>query len=350
MSTIERPTPHRWVVAIGAVAAIMLLGLVLVLTADDHDARSSPPAGSASTPAAEVSPTTAAASDPEPRFVYAAMPPFTAEPSAPDTGELVAAVTWRTDDEAWMNGAMYLYADGRLISISGVDDATLGSGWTERRLTPEGVELVRSEILSSGLFDPGRETPSPLGTFGNSIVVRDGDRLLYPQWVGDVPDSFLEVVAHVRDLNAWLPEHAWEQREQEQWDPAHYGVCFRRETGTVDSPLEETAATISALDPGVADVTADARHWQPPHVLSTEPGPDCYDVKPAAAHGLARGFERALDDPLLTAVSRGEDGYEFEAAPPLSALIHISFVPLLPDGELAIVEVCTEGPPGQCTR
>jgi hypothetical protein len=234
---------------------------------------------------------------------------------------------------------MYLYADGRLISIRGADDETLGSGWIERRLTLEGVALVRSEILSSGLFDPGRETPSPLGTFDGSIVVRDEDRLLYPQWAGNVPDSFAEVAARLRNPGTWLPGHAWDDRELKPWDPAHYGVCLRRETGTIDSPLEDPAAAMSTAFPGPAEVTANVRHWQPPHVLQTEPGPDCYDVKPAAALGMARAFEQALDDDMLSALSMGEDGYEYEAAPPVSALIHISFVPLLPHGELAIVEV-----------
>jgi hypothetical protein len=144
----------------------------------------------------------------------------------------------------------------------------------------------------------------------------------------------------VRDTNRWLPDDAWEDREQERWSPARYGICFRRETGTIDSPLD--LAAMSAQSQPYVIVPSDARHWQPPNLLDTEPGPDCYDVTMVAAQGYGRSYEEAIE---IGGASLGEDGYDFEAAPPVSALIHVSIVPLLPHGELAIVEAedCNPG-------
>ena len=55
-------------------------------------------------------------------------------------------------------GAWYLYADGRLIWIVDYPPSPDFS-FVEQRLTPEGVERVRSEFLSTGLFDPPSRPP-----------------------------------------------------------------------------------------------------------------------------------------------------------------------------------------------
>ena len=75
-----------------------------------------------------------------------------------------------------------MYADGRLIWLrehSDLPEAAnrWSSGFLEQRLTPEGVELLRSEIVSTGLF--GHDQP-PLGSTPahRVIQVRIGDRLV----------------------------------------------------------------------------------------------------------------------------------------------------------------------------
>jgi hypothetical protein len=76
------------------------------------------------------------------------LPPETAEPSAPEVGELVESY-WVAGGGLPYRGMARLYADGRLIwnrYYSGpVGPNSLTTGYLEQRLTPEGVELVKRE-------------------------------------------------------------------------------------------------------------------------------------------------------------------------------------------------------------
>jgi hypothetical protein len=343
-TTVERGAPARWLVGVGAAMALALAWFVLVVGTGDDTSTSAPPTVPGSPAPIETGPTTTSVPEPEPRFGSDSMMPVRF-PVDDEAGDVVAAVTWHTEDETWKRGAMYVYADGRVISTRGVDEIARSPEWTERRLTTDGVELVRSEILGSGLFEPGREEPSPLGAFAGTIVVRDGDRLLHPYWEGDTP-TFSEVVGHVRDLGDWLPDDAWEERELKGWGPARYGMCLSEETGSVDRPLRDPDAVMVALGQvALGPVPEHARHWQPAGVLEAEPGPDCYEVTMVAASGWARTYDAAVDWGDFVRV--GEDGYEWEAPPPVSAMIHVAFIPLLPDGELAIVEPPEPEVPGR---
>jgi hypothetical protein len=158
---------------------------------------------------------------------FIGLPPVGATPSAPESGELVAyweglsATLPRNFVRAW------LYADGRIIweRRPWHEDPTAGrppeganelvSGYLEQRLTPEGVEVVRSSVV--GLFDRsrtlletfpadddrswglggppwgGRGPANRLGLFvpggsdfsgSGSVEVPDGDRLVRLRWGG----------------------------------------------------------------------------------------------------------------------------------------------------------------------
>lgn len=48
----------------------------------------------------------------------------------------------------------------------------------ERRLTPEGAELIRSELIGTGLFDFAQPPPSE-DLQWSYIQVRNGDELVY---------------------------------------------------------------------------------------------------------------------------------------------------------------------------
>jgi hypothetical protein len=112
------------------------------------------------------------------------LPPEGATLSQPVRGELVAS----DDDYMWH---VRLYADGRLIWQH--DDSL----WLERRLTPQGVDLLRSqpELLSH----------SPGG--------------------GQVPPFLRKVVAQFEDL----PASAWEDARAKQYLAPQYGVCGPQE-------------------------------------------------------------------------------------------------------------------------
>ncbi|CAN5193447.1 hypothetical protein BH20ACT24_BH20ACT24_10220 [soil metagenome] len=86
-----------------------------------------------------------------------------------------------------------VYADGRLIwqrlGDSRGDGNPNTTGLIEQRLTLEGVELVRSEVLSTGLFDHDLHFMSAHGLLSGDVRVLSGDRLVRVTW-GDIgPDD-----------------------------------------------------------------------------------------------------------------------------------------------------------------
>ena len=113
------------------------------------------------------------------------LPPADAEPSSPETGQLVQTFASAGGGLPY-RGQARLYADGRLIwnryysGPGGPNSRT--TGYLEQRLTPEGVELVRRE--------PSLDRKGPL-------------RLL-----------------------EWLPSDAWEVRWPIRYVPAGYGICI----------------------------------------------------------------------------------------------------------------------------
>ena len=75
---------------------------------------------------------------------YVGLPPEGAQPSGPETSELV------TGDVVFHVGWVYVFEDGLVISNSG--PPTMPTGTIEQRLTPEGVELVRSGVIQASDF------------------------------------------------------------------------------------------------------------------------------------------------------------------------------------------------------
>jgi hypothetical protein len=174
------------------------------------------------------------------------IPPKGATSSTPERGELV--LSFYGSAEAIPRTWIYVYADGRLIwhqegTLPESANAST-TGVFERRLTPEGVELMRSEIASSGLF---------------------GDELdLAPHGpLEATPGSALErLVPRITDPASWLPAAAWEDREVRTYVPSRYEVCYEgptRESQHVLAELPSSAPSLSEED-GCSEVTtADAR-------------------------------------------------------------------------------------------
>jgi hypothetical protein len=106
-----------------------------------------------------------------------AIPPEGAVPSTPEEGKLVAQF------RAYPGRFAYVYADGRVISW-GRGPGHLAFG--ERRLTPEGVELVRSGALR--------------------------------------PEAF---IGHADEV----PLDVWENPEVKPFVPSRYAVCYYMESG-----------------------------------------------------------------------------------------------------------------------
>jgi hypothetical protein len=171
---------------------------------------------------------------------FIGLPPQGATPSNPENGELVLFY-WGPVPGDSGKSRFWVYADGRMISLREANRPEganpRSTGYLEQRLTPEGVELLRSEIISTGLIgdeDDGnadddfaigsepvpRDTTKPLEEW-RRIEVRDGDQLYRVSRVGDLD----RLVALLTDP-ASLPANAWNVREIRAYVPSRYAVCF----------------------------------------------------------------------------------------------------------------------------
>jgi hypothetical protein len=228
---------------------------------------------------------------------------------------------------------VYFYADGRLIST------TNGHGFRERRLTRDGVEFVRADIISSGLFDPdqpplGSERSRQSGCCGGAqIQVRNGDRLVYlplipgREWTPD----YLRLIERLRYLQwprtqagAWLPASAWANGDEKTYVPDRYAVCPRPSDRAVlpaaTAALLETANVLAwtelsrELDP--------AAHQR---LGGTDPG-ICFDLTTQQAQRVVESLNRNAE----LAPGFGHLFLAIDAPGPET--IGMLFVPVLPHG------------------
>jgi hypothetical protein len=228
---------------------------------------------------------------------FIGLPPTGASPSIPESGELV--VGWEgwsaTLPERRQLVRGWVYADGRMIwSLQGsVPEGAneLSSGYLEQRVTPDGVELVRSAVVA--LFDRSRalvETdddpwpgyhpyadsaalfvPPNYGSGWGAVEVPDGDRLLRLHWRGQpIPEFEKDVegttatpeqVSALRRVDALLtnprsvlPTSAWAVRDVRAYVPSHYAVCIDT------SPPTEIARPLSLLPARAEELLRD-KSW-----------------------------------------------------------------------------------------
>jgi hypothetical protein len=273
------------------------------------------------------------------------LPPPGAMPSSPENGELVASM-WEHEGApgSFGNGWLYLYADGRLIWEQLDPNPNPTAGWLEQRLTAEGVEVIRSEIIASGLFDPDRPPPEPNDGLprevnGGNIQVRNGDQLVYVNRV--VP----ELMERLAELWSWLPDRAWEDTEAKAYVPSRYAVCthsgfYGIPTGTAGLPSELPAAIHASL--------ARARQLHLESLVGVDPagfhGAEdsteyCFDLPTEEARNLAMTLDEAgVEEPLRVQYSGSAVFYELSelldedsAAAGFNG-ITISLWPMLPHG------------------
>ncbi len=180
---------------------------------------------------------------------------------APAVGQLVLHL------QTWSSGIdpdfveLAVYADGRVIWVT--DERV---GYVEQRLTPEGVERLRSKAISTGLFERDGALAIDGVGWGN-IKVRDGDRLVIVAWGQDpvnvsglgLEDSFVRATsaqavevtkleAFLGDPVTWaLPHEMYEQREVTPFVPTHLWVGYDRsrpDLSKLPSPAREVATRI----------------------------------------------------------------------------------------------------------
>jgi hypothetical protein len=192
-------------------------------------------------------------------------PPEGTAPSTPVEGELVAFY-----DAALGGDYVFVYADGRVISGGGIGD-TNGTA-REQRLTPEGIELVRSGTVE--------------------------------------PERFLLSSNPV-------PASAWEDPDIKAYVPSRYAVCYYTESGdsnprTVNGGYEYPSRVVGFFPARARDILLRAAT----HTYNGTPDPiECSEVTTDKA--------RALDDILRDARFVDAEGNE----------IFLEVNTLLPHGE-----------------
>jgi hypothetical protein len=154
------------------------------------------------------------------------------EPSSPPTGELVAAIHLRHRTPLTYR----LYADGRLLrgGCGPEPCPPWGWGWAEQRLTPEGVERIRTRFLSSGLFDSAQPVSDVVSGCGFvHACVRDGDH-----WLGvqvdaggptgsQAPPEAVRLFDDLVMLDSTLPATEWADQQTKPYVPARIAVCLQ---------------------------------------------------------------------------------------------------------------------------
>jgi hypothetical protein len=282
---------------------------------------------------------------------FIGVPPDGATPSTPESGELV--LTYRGSPGGGPQLRAWVYADGRLIWERYLDarapDGKLKTGYLEQRLTPEGVELLLSEFISTGLFDrdvrlvqSGVSDP-PWG----EISVRNGNRLVTVVWgdarnLGDhepTPEleSALERLgALLVDPGSWLPASAWENREIRAYVPSRYEVCMHVPLAYAKQLLE-LSEILTLVPAAAADLLREAEFT----VDRTRVNAYCSDITTEKAQAIAK----ALDDAGLQRYMRGwAQWYQIVSPPSFETGVIprrgiISFQTYLPHGEV-ICEYC----------
>jgi hypothetical protein len=274
------------------------------------------------------------------------LPPEGSTPSRPERGQAVLtlqACGGPSTMGGW-SGALHLYADGRLIWLTygdPVHDDPTGeggtgprpnSGWFEQRVTPEGVELMLSELIARGPLLSPEQTGAFCPDDSYQLTVRVGDRDTFFQ--GVLNQDFVE---RISDPAAWLPPRAWADRQVRSFVPVRYVACFQGIGTRIDVP-----SIAAALPPPLDDMIR-AREWG-----ANASGPGWFWCTTATTED-ARTLTEALDAAGFEQTDQpGWPGPEYEfdyerpastpptttspaSPPPFSDTIHISFSPLLPN-------------------
>jgi hypothetical protein len=254
----------------------------------------------------ELPPITVRVDGPEP---FLGLPPLGAPVSAPDRGDLELSFGGRILSHGF--DRVWVYADGRIMWLW---ENPYPSPIKERWLRPEGVALLREELLRTASFaevDPNGLTGGP-GTLWGFASLRLGERVVPMSW----SDSALP--RRLVDPAAWLPDSAWEDPRTFGYAAPRYAVCIWPDArdGTIDRlPSTATAPLLAngvpILNPG-----------------NGTPVPDCYEVTLAVA--------RVINDALIESgmVRRLSHGVSFTVGGGFQPELELRILPMTPDGEV----------------
>ncbi len=200
---------------------------------------------------------------------FAGFPAEGVKASTPTTGKLLVGLR-PTDNTTWN-----VYSDGRVIwqKWTPSRDATvvpdgasrLDTGYVQQRLTPQGVQLLRSKLLATGLFEHNLLLDVGAGFPVAYLRVRRGDRMVTvsgypspdPSWnqgyttaTPAQKDALARIEEFVANPGRWLPPRAWANPQIRAFVPARYVVAFDRgypDLSKLPSPAREELAQYKPL-------------------------------------------------------------------------------------------------------
>lgn len=271
--------------------------------------------------------------------------PTGATPSNPEHGELVLFFGFGHSMGDQGRFDLNLYADGRVIwqrlgDISRTDEYRDSTGLLEQRLTSEGVELVRAEVIASGLVKRDLDLEGGDGDlYFGSIDLRSGDKRVQVTW-GDgccplpveplksaTPEqksALVRLDKRLENLVNWLPASAWDDPVERPYVPARYSVCLAGKRGL-------GLTRVLALLPPKAEELLRAQENTPEHGTNLV-GTFvhwCSHMTNEEAHAL----ERVLDDAGVPG-NKDEFGLAYgllDIAYAEATDFSLGFNPLLPD-------------------
>ena len=235
-----------------------------------------------------------------------------------------------------------LTADGR--SVTRTDEALV----RERRLTPAGVQLVRDEIASTGLFERDQQVPLEPRP-GASAPQRGVGALLFKVWrdtrsveVGTATDQgadevfFQPSAARTRldrlskqllKPETWLPANPWADSVPRAYEAATFALLLRTEIGQANErPMIDTVQATWPFSVGPLDLGQ-------PLPATAGPGADmtrCSVLTREDMVAVANAMVRASEpDPVYT-LSDGTLLTSFARADNQGRLV-VTLRPLLPD-------------------
>jgi hypothetical protein len=201
---------------------------------------------------------------------FAGFPAEGVQASRPTTGKLVVGFGWaRSEGRAEWN----ILADGRIIwqrwtesgaaKVAPTGVRRLDTGYVMQRLTRQGVRLLRSKVLATGLFEDNLRLHVvgqgaswayyQVRTDDNRLVRIDGIRGSNsgnPDATPDQARTLAGIATLVADLAAWLPRDAWADRQIRAFVPSHYLAAFDRgyaKLSKLPSPAREELALYKRL-------------------------------------------------------------------------------------------------------
>jgi len=242
---------------------------------------------------------------------------------------------------------MWVYADGRLIWKSNLE-GDRGEAWRsrfrgsepttaviEQRLSPHGVELLRSEVMSTALVgEPYRtgDDPSAWGRPGvlwGGMTVRVADEVFTATW----SDPWLP--SRLADPASWLPASAWEDQRIGGFVPSRYAVCLQH----VDPEGRARLAPTEIWDRLPEPTRTLIRSWaiEDPIPDWDEHDPRClYQVSTDGARAITDAFEDAgLHRERDNSLTGNSHTYEIPIGVPSRTGVGIvQLLVVLPNGEV----------------